>query len=402
MRKLLYALTIVGLVSFGTYAQQSGGAFIPSFAYDISGAWNFSGTIPTLTGNGSVVGTTATQTLTNKTLTSPSITGASLTTPNIGVATGTSLALSATTNQIATGASSNITTLSFPASSGAVTLTFPNTADTMVGRATTDTLTNKTLTSPTITGATMTTASLGKGSTRVSYRQDFDGPCRVFELADHTAELVTDGSVNGAYCDGGIGVFEFRIDGDQASPFIVTGGALDIDNNGTDDEGVEIVVSDRAASTNGWVEVGTSVAKFVRANITITSVSGTDNFYFGWAIAGAHVDNLVLGTIDTYGVFLINDAAGNIQIVTGADGTDAADEATTNPTWADAETITLEVRVSTSGVFTFYMDDVLQTVTLASGAADAGDILQPIIGLLNAADADTELKVNWIEIGQVI
>lgn len=56
-------------------AQQAGGAFIPSFNYDISGAWNFSGTIPTLTGNGSVVGTTATQTLTAKSLTTPVIDG---------------------------------------------------------------------------------------------------------------------------------------------------------------------------------------------------------------------------------------------------------------------------------------------------------------------------------------
>lgn len=71
MRKILYALTFVALLAAGTWAQQSGGAFIPSFNYDIAGAWNFSGTIPTLTGNGSVVGTSATQTLTNKTLTSP-------------------------------------------------------------------------------------------------------------------------------------------------------------------------------------------------------------------------------------------------------------------------------------------------------------------------------------------
>jgi len=46
---------------------------------------------------GAVVGTTNTQTLTNKTLTSPTITGATLTTPNIGVATATSIAIGANT-----------------------------------------------------------------------------------------------------------------------------------------------------------------------------------------------------------------------------------------------------------------------------------------------------------------
>jgi hypothetical protein len=80
MRKLLYALTIVGLLAVGLVAQQSGGSFIPSFNYDISGTWNFSAT-PTLTAGGSVVGTSATQTLTNKTLTSPTLTSATLNLP---------------------------------------------------------------------------------------------------------------------------------------------------------------------------------------------------------------------------------------------------------------------------------------------------------------------------------
>jgi hypothetical protein len=60
------------------------------------------------------------------------------------------LTLNTTTNQQVCGTGSNLTTLSFPAPSGAVTLTYPNTTDTIVGRATTDTLTHKTLTAPVI------------------------------------------------------------------------------------------------------------------------------------------------------------------------------------------------------------------------------------------------------------
>jgi hypothetical protein len=46
-----------------------------------------------------------------------------------------------------------------PSVAGTTTLTLPATTDTLVGKTTTDTLTNKTLTSPTITGATITVAA---------------------------------------------------------------------------------------------------------------------------------------------------------------------------------------------------------------------------------------------------
>jgi hypothetical protein len=61
------------------------------------------------------------------------------------------LRLVGTTNQIALGLDGTDTTLSFPSSVGGSILTFPNTTDTIVGRATTDTLTNKTLTGTTNT-----------------------------------------------------------------------------------------------------------------------------------------------------------------------------------------------------------------------------------------------------------
>ena len=58
-------------------------------------------------------------------------------------------------NVVLNGATSGQITLQPAAVAGTNTLTLPAATDTLVGKATTDTLTNKTLTSPTITGASM-------------------------------------------------------------------------------------------------------------------------------------------------------------------------------------------------------------------------------------------------------
>jgi hypothetical protein len=93
-----------------------------------------------------LVGTDTTDTLTNKTLTSPIVSGLTLSDASI-VFEGAV-------------ADSYETTLTAGEPTDDRTLTLPNATDTLVGRATTDTLTNKTLTSPVVSGLYLSDSSI--------------------------------------------------------------------------------------------------------------------------------------------------------------------------------------------------------------------------------------------------
>ena len=107
--------------------------------------------------SGTVVTTTATQTLTNKTLTSPTINAGTFSGTFTGTMDATSLVLSGASPLVFEGASADAheTTLGIVDPTADRTVSLPNATDTLVGKATTDTFTNKTidLDSNTLTGS---------------------------------------------------------------------------------------------------------------------------------------------------------------------------------------------------------------------------------------------------------
>jgi hypothetical protein len=153
-------LTVVGNVSAGQFISTVTSGTAPLVVLSDTQVTNLNvsflrGKLPP---TGDIVGTTDTQTLTNKTLTSPT-----LTTPVLGAATATSIVVGSAGITF-NGSTSGTTTLQASATASG-TLTLPAATDTLTGKATTDTLTNKTIAagSNTITGLTNTNLSGSAG-----------------------------------------------------------------------------------------------------------------------------------------------------------------------------------------------------------------------------------------------
>ena len=152
-------LTVLGNVSAGQFISTVTSGTAPLVVLSDTQVTNLNasfirGKVPP---SGAIVGTTDTQTLTNKTLTSPIINGGSFSSPTI------------TAGITLNGSTSGSTVLQASAVASGV-LTLPAVTDTIVARTTTDTLTNKTLSagSNTITGLTNTNLSGTAGITNAN------------------------------------------------------------------------------------------------------------------------------------------------------------------------------------------------------------------------------------------
>ena len=139
-----------------------------------------------------VVTTTGTQTLTNKTLTTPVLTtpiaNAGIQLKNAATSAGFLEFFEDSDN------GTNKTTLIGPASTANVTLTLPSATDTLVAKATTDTLTNKTINASQLINATVSLAKLSNGTDGNLISYDANGAAVAVATGSATQVLTSAGA----------------------------------------------------------------------------------------------------------------------------------------------------------------------------------------------------------------
>ena len=139
-----------------------------------------------------VVTTTGTQTLTNKTLTTPVLTtpiaNAGIQLKNAATSAGFLEFFEDSDN------GTNKTTLIGPASTANVTLTLPSATDTLVAKATTDTLTNKTINASQLINATVSIAKLANGTDGNLISYDANGAAVAVATGSATQVLTSAGA----------------------------------------------------------------------------------------------------------------------------------------------------------------------------------------------------------------
>lgn len=235
--------------------------------------------------------------------------------------------------------------------------------------------------------------------------EDFDIPCRTSE-PDLTVVDQADTKLVLFECpDSGLKMIQ-RLEIAAALDLWDTGqGYWDLDGDLTENDGQHTQIGVPASGVE-LVKVATTPAYFVEASITIDDVTQFDaDWAFGWNLTAALPDTPQHDGFNTYGVFTLQDGAGDLDVECDVDaGGELAYDAVV---WADGETKILRVVMNAAGGYTFYLDGVAVTAAScddagANEATDA-DYMTPFIyhTVGGTSVAASGFRVNYIAHGKV-
>lgn len=214
------------------------------------------------------------------------------------------------------------------------------------------------------------------------------------QAVDGTDAVVTADETNVLDFGGGRKIFSYNV----AEQTVVTPAAgnagLNIAGDQTDDDGFEFsfgLAGD--ANIACGKTVGTDAPFYVKATLTIADVSGTDELLVGFRKNAA-----CAAAITSYTDFaFLNVDAGDVKIETKLNNSAATPVDTTTDV-ADAGTVTLEVRVDAEGNTKFLVNGE-DAVVSSDFTFDSGDVLIPVIRILQASDLTGDVTLSDVEFG---
>ena len=173
----------------------------------------------------------------------------------------------------------------------------------------------------------------------------------------------------------------------------VTATGLNIGQDQTNDDGMELSTDPVTGSGGVQFVVGTDPAFYFACTINIPDVSGTDDLAVGFRKAETY--QAALDNYDEMAAF--NVISGDIKTETIIN---AAATVTTDTTdnWADAATKTLKVLVSAAGVVTYQIDGAAPTAS-AAFTFDSGEVVIPFVYMLHASDLAGAVTITSWDVG---
>lgn len=168
-------------------------------------------------------------------------------------------------------------------------------------------------------------------------------------------------------------------------------GGLDINQDQTDNDGIEITQGIIAGSKHAKV-IGDG-GFFIRVKLSIADVSGSDDCAVGFRKVAAY--NAAIDAYTDMAVLNVISGAINIETILNDGSTTTTD---TTQDIADGDTVELMVKVDANGAVTYEINGEAPLVT-AAFTFDDNDVVVPFLFFLNSSDVAGAVILKEWEVG---